>query len=367
MAEATPQTDLNEEGKRTLNYKPKGAAETSVTEQEADKLSPEAQKLAVWHEVQQKQKSRTTPDSIIMHPRIVSEQITKPVEPNLFDRTDLAGTAALQQAKMLNDEGNLLNALSFGIGGNALTLKVVKALQILLYKNSSLFGQQKTLSGASSVYALAKRTTKQTPNTPQGTPYPIITTTPYQFCKEVLGGKKPSKTEKEKILKELNRFERGKFIIQEGNHAACMSLVDVTYITDEKGNSVLWIELKPLFALIAGHGFVRERADILSLLSDVSKDMTLLLYELLITAFSRNFKGENTYNRKKDDVFEIIAKLRSYKTNPKRREADYQYSIGVMKRIRLLSDYNENGSTCTFTLNANHLNEDFNDEQEKPS
>lgn len=359
--------DTQAEGKAVDALQDQKQGGTSFEKDEVGKLSPEAQKLKVWYEVQQKQKIHTTPDSVFTHPRIISQQITKPVEPNLFDRTDLAGTEALQQAKRLNDEGNLLNALSFGIGGNALTLKVVKALQILLYKNSSLFGEQKTLSGASSVYGLAKRTAQQTPYTPRGTYYPTIVTTPHLFCKEVLGGRKPSKTEKENILKELNRFESGKFIIQENKRAVCMSLVDVTYLTDEKGNSVLWIELKPLFALIAGHGFVRERADILSLLSDVSKDMTLLLYELLITAFSRNFKGENTYNRKKDDVFEIIAKLRSYKTNPKRREADYQYSIGVMKRIRLLSDYEENGSTCTFTLNANHLNEDFNDEQEKPS
>lgn len=30
-----------------------------------------------------------------------------------------------------------------------------------------------------------------------------------------------------------------------------------------------------------------------------------------------------------------------------------------MKRIRLLSDYSENGSTCTFVINENHLTENI--------
>lgn len=61
----------------------------------------------------------------------------------------------------------------------------------------------------------------------------------------------------------------------------------------------------------------------------------------------------------KNDVFAQIAKLPSYYTNPKRREEDFKYSIGIMKRIRLLSDYSENGSTCTFVLNENHLTENI--------
>lgn len=337
----------------------KKPAAFSLQRRELEKLSPDDQKLTIWHYEQEIEK-RMEKDTTFTSPRILSEQQTKPAEANLFDRTDLAGTEVLQKAQILHQEGALLNSVSFGIGGNSLTLKVIKALQKLLYDKSRLHGQENALTGSSSVYPSALQTEHETPRTPEGTFYPTIATTPYQLCRVVMGGKrKPSNEQKAKILNELDRLEKGKFIIQEGNRAVLSSLIEVSYISDGT-STMIWIELKPLFAMIANQAYVKERADILSLLSDVSKDMTLLLYELLITAFSRGLKGrQKPYCRKKNDVFAQIAKLPSYYTNPKRREEDFKYSIGIMKRIRLLSDYSENGTTCTFVLNENHLTENI--------
>lgn len=329
-----------------------------------EELSPEAQKLYIYKKEQEARKGREF-DKTFSHPRLLSEQQTKPVQLDFWTSTQLAKSKMLQQAKILQTDGKLLNTFSLGIDGDVLTLKVIQTLQEMVYETSELYGKDgKVLSASNTLLPSANVSPREYFNIPKGTKYPAITTTSYNFTKEVQGGRKPNTSEITKVLNELERLRTGSYLLQDSktHRGALMSLLDVTYLV-EGNKDILYIELKPIFAKVVGQNYVRERKDVARYLRrKVRKAMTLLLYELLMTAFSRGLTGENKpYMRYKDELFARIAKSASYKNHPKRVAQDFKASLEVMKKIKLLQEYKENdfGSVCYFTLNKNFLKDDI--------
>lgn len=325
-----------------------------------EELSAEEQKLYIHKKEQEARKGREF-DKTFSHPRLMSEQQTLPVQLDFWNNSELAGTNALKKAKVLATNGQLLNTFSLGIDGDALTLKVIQTLQQYVYETSELYGKDGAgLSGSNTLLPSAKILKKGYLDIPEGTKYPAITVTPYDFAKEVLGGRRPNARDIKNTLNELDRLKNGQYILQDSRtkKGAIMSLLDVTYLLD--GNkTTLYIELKPVFAKVVGQNYVRERKDVARYLRrKVRKAMTLLLYEVLITAYSR---GAEEYKRYKEELFSRIAKGASYKKNPKRIVQDFKKSIEIMKKIKLLKEYKENeiGSVCIFELNRNFLKENI--------
>lgn len=300
----------------------------------------------------------------IIRPRAISEQLTKPLS-SYFG--GVANAESVKKAKQLIADG-----ASYGLGGGALTFKIIKAIEILLYRISELYFSEEQRNGRDTkkrIYLLGSNTETSSSDkiekkneelftgTPIGSSYPSIITTPYAFTKEVYGGVVSGTSDINKVIDELNRLEKEKrIIVNNGIIAHTRPLKDVSLYTNESGQTILHIVLSPMFANMIGRKFVRERRDILKLLKGVTKDMTLTLYELLISEMSRGFRY---YHSEPKKLYEQIAKIASYKRNPKRMREDYNYSIEVLKRIRLISDYTETSTECKFIFNLNHLTEEF--------
>ena len=315
------------------------------------------------HKQEQEARKKVKLAPTITHTRFLSEQQTKPLQLDLF--ADLAGTNLLKNAKTLYEDGKLLNAFSLGIDGDALTIKVINTLQEIACETSELYGKDGSSLSGSNTYITKDNTnslSKDWIGIPKGTKYPAIIRTPYQFAKDVLGGRRPDNKTVSRIIDELHHLENGKFILQDTHirRAAITSLLDVSELAEDN-NTLLYIVLKPVFALVAGQSYISERKDVARYLRrTVRKSMTLLLYELLIEQLSRNYpKGE--WKRYKERVFERIAKLKRYTKNPKERDRDFAEAIETMKRIKLLNSYSESetGSVCVFHLNENFLKEEI--------
>ena len=333
------------------------------------KLSPEAQKLYIYKQEQAASKGKEF-DKTFAHPRLMSEQQTKPVQLDFWSSTEIADTKLLERAKVLQTNGVLLNAFSFGIDGDLLTLKVIQTLQEKVSEKSELYGKDgKELSGSNTLLPTARKSRNDFADIPKGTIFPAIITTPYDFAKDVKGGRKPNKEDITAVRDELDRLESGKYLFQDGKskRGAIMSLLDVTDLIEDN-KTILYIELRPVFAKIAGQLYIRERKDVARYLRrKVRKAMTLLLYQELIIAFSKGDVGEtHPYFTTKENLFARIAKGKGYK-NKKRIAQDFQASLEVMKKIRLLQSYRETepiGSVCYFTLNKNFLKEDIDFDKE---
>lgn len=333
-------------------------------------LSPEAQKLYIHKQEQEARKGKEF-DKTFAHPRLMSEQQTKPVQLDFWSSTEIADTKLLARAKVLQTNGKLLNAFSFGIDGDLLTLKVIQTLQEKVSETSELYGKDGVqLSGSNTLLPTARKSTKDFADIPKGTIFPAIITTPYDFAKDVKGGRKPNKEDITKVRDELDKLDSGKYLFQDGKskRGAIMSLLDVTDLIEDN-KTILYIELKPVFARIAGQLYVRERKDVARYLRrKVRKAMTLLLYQELIIAFSKGDVGEDKpYYTLKENLFARIAKNASYKKNPKRITTDYKKALEVMKQIKLLQSYRETepiGTICYFTLNKNFLKEEIDFDKE---
>lgn len=345
-----------------------GAITASSLPQGFEELSPDDQKLYIYKQEKAASKGKEF-DKTFSHPRLMSEQQTKPVQLDFWSSTEIADTKLLKRAKVLQTNGTLLNAFSFGIDGDLLTLKVIQTLQEMLSEKSELYGKNGIeLSGSNTLLPTARTAPKGNDilGIPQGTKYPAISTTPYEFAQNVKGGRKPNKDDITKVRDELDRLDRGKYLFQDGKSKTgiIMSLLDVTDIIDYEGKTRLFIELRPVFAQIVGQKYVRERKDVARYLRrKVRKAMTLLLYQELIIAFSRGDVGEDKpYYTLKENLFARIAKGASYRKHPKRIMQDYEKALEVMKKIKLLQSYRETepiGTICYFTLNKNFLKEDI--------
>lgn len=327
-------------------------------------LSPEGQKLYIHKQELAASKGKEF-DKTFAHPRFMSEQQTKPVQLDFWSSTEIADTKLLARAKVLQTNGVLLNAFSFGIDGDLLTLKVIQTLQEKLSEKSELYGKNgKELSGSNTLLPTARKSRKDFADIPKGTIFPAIITTPYEFAKAVLGGRKPNKKDITAVRDELDRLDSGKYLFQDNKtkRGAIMSLLDVTDLIEDN-KTILYIELKPVFAQIAGQLYVRERKDVARYLRrKVRKAMTLLLYQELIIAFSKGDVGEaHPYFTTKENLFARIAKGSTYERHPKRILQHYQQSLEVMKEIGLLKAYRETepiGTVCYFTLNKDFLKQD---------
>lgn len=326
----------------------------------------EAKKEGIFNIVSREREAlnSSSGSSCIMRPRGLSEQLTKPLS-SYFG--GLADSKSLREAKQLVATGT-----SYGLGGGALTYKVLKAISLLLYKISETYFTEKQLKGKDkdrAVYLSGSSTENEFvgkvdqpierdfTGTPLGSPFPSIATTPYYFAKVVMGGEIKGSDDVNQVIDELNRLEKEKRIIVSNGIVAHTRPIKEVSIYSKDGQTLLYIVLSPMFAQLLGKKYVKERNDILTLLKGVTKDMTLTLYELLILNFSY---GNNSYHLNPKALYEQIAKLPSYKGNPKRAKADYNYSLEVMKRIRLITDYSETPTEIKFTYNKNHLSEDFN-------
>lgn len=324
-------------------------------------LTPEAQKLYIYQKEKEARKGREL-DKTFSHPRLLSEQQTKPVQLDFWSKSEIADTTVLKRAKILCDNGLLLN------NGDLLTLKVIQTLQERVYETSEYYGKEGKELSASNTFLPTARTAPKGNiflEVPQGTKYPAIIVTPYEFAKSVKGGRKPNKEDIIKVRNELDRLNSGKFLFQDGKkkRGVITSLLDVTDIVED-GETLLYIELKPVFAQIAKQRYIRERKDVARYLRrKVRKAMTMLLYQELMIAFSKGDVGEDKpYFTLKENLFARIARNTSYKKNPKRISIDFKKALEVMEKIKLLQSYRETGAIdiiCYFTLNKNFLKEDI--------
>lgn len=322
------------------------------------------EQLACIHQEEEKAMKANAASNIITHPRITTEQQTHhPIQLNLFAESNLAKSAVLRKAKKVQDEGgNILNIYSFGIEGNATTFKVLQALQERVFRISELYGKKGiTLSGSNTLLPSATKVTNDKGwfNAPKGTTFPAICITPYKFAKEVLGGKKPSLKAIGNIVDELYKLKAGNYMLQDYNlkRGIVASILDVSTFFEKDKDEILYIELKPMFALIAGQTYISERIDVTQYMRrTVRKPMTFLLYGLLIEQYSRR---HYKWIRYKEAVLARIAKSSRYKDHPTEKENAYKDAIGFMEKIKLLKSYSEDetGAVCTFEINENYLKE----------
>lgn len=292
------------------------------------------------------------------HPRFISNQITHPSTPDLFSETEIANTKVLQAAQALAISGGLANTLSLGIEGSVTRLKVIKALMKMLYEESYLYGtHNKTLAGAGDHTAIRRVATHTTPFYPADTTYPTVITTPTEFCRLVANGgrAKTGKNDTANILNELEALTK-KHILKGERGEALTELIHTFYYVNDQHKTLLRIEFMPFFAKITGQNFVRERTDILSLMCGARKEMTWLLYEVLIIAFSQRLLD---FRRDKESLWQVIAKSRTYSKQTKRRQKDFEDAVSVMRQIRLVAECADEGACWHFRLNGNHLQETF--------
>lgn len=303
-----------------------------------------------------------TPSKHILRPRALTEQLALPVSAYFGS---IADSKLLKKAQKKVEEG-----AAYGLVGGALAFKIMKAIEILLYEISEIYLTEEQLKAKDSdkqLYLLGSNTNNtlaeriklpaeaEFTGTPIGTPQPCIITTPFIFAKKVYGGDNPTGKRVNEVLEELEKFGAKRILVYRGN-AAFTSPLNYSIYANDKRQQLLHITLNPIFAQMIGEKFVRERKDILTLLKGVTKDMTLTLYEILITKLSLGFPYFHINPKK---LYEQIAKISSYKKNRKRMKEDFNYSVEVMKRIRLITDYSETVTECKFIFNKNHIQETF--------
>lgn len=258
----------------------------------------------------------------------------------------------------------LLNRIKLGIEGNAMTYKVIKAIELLLYRQSHALGQTDQNTGAGSLLPGSNKVPQGT-KYKEGTPCPVIVTTTRDLCCEVLGTDNPGKLNREAVIKELYRLERGEFAFKVGNSICVTGMLNTSLFISKKGVA-LSIEMRPMFLRCAGEAFIRDRSDILRLMSGEHNTMTFLLHELLVMAFSKGRVGNKVYSIAKSNMMDRIVRITKYEDHPGLQEKDFKHAVEVMKRIRLVKKYEEVEKMrvmSIFTLNENYLEEDIEKEE----
>lgn len=252
-------------------------------------------------------------------------------------------------AKDFEEQGKLLSTLTSGIVVTALENKVIKAIQKHLYAQSRGYGRGEGNGLPEDIVKTNIGEGYDKDETLRDSSFVCIE--PYKFTREVLGRDDIGGEDLKRVMGALSTLD-GKFAYDDKERAfyRLFTLEKIKTQTEE-GAGQVFIACRPIFREGLEKNFINTRTDELQLLSGISSDLSLRLYDILkeVESYRTPTQRSKGYiQMKRTALLERIAVKKSYDNQRKRIESDFSSACEDMVKIGIITKVTEVGENVRF-------------------
>lgn len=251
----------------------------------------------------------------------------------------------------IKERGGYVSPLTSGIVVSVLGNKVIKALQRCLYAQSWRYGRKE---GEGLPEDVVTANIGEGHKDEEGVKdSSFICTDPYSLTKMVLGGKTIGGDNVKQVMQTLSELDNT--FAYNDKDRSYYRLLTIEKITKGTANTPgeIFIALRSIFWKGMENDYINTRADELQLLSGITSNLSLRLYDVLKELDSYNLPTQQKSGYvqiKKSNLMERIAVKKSYDKNPKRAKDDFLSAVKDMKKIGIITKTEERGGNILFYI-----------------